>query len=97
MEFSIPDPAKFRISDCGMYLIEKIQLGQETPVYAVWEYKRVLYGLPTAEDAIAAIKNREGDRREAEEKYWASREPDAKLVSHRGIYTSASLTSSESR
>lgn len=80
MQFMIPDPTKFRISDCGMYLIEKISLPNESPVYAVWEYTRVSYGNATMEDAVAAIKNREADRLSRESEYWASREPDARLV-----------------
>jgi hypothetical protein len=96
MKFEIPDPTKYRISDCGMYLIEKLQLGSDPPVYAVWEYKRVLYGLPTSEEAVAAIKNREADHQEREAKYWQSREPCAKLLSHRGTYTGTNPTSAES-
>lgn len=95
MQFMIPDPEKFRISDCGMYLIEKISLPNEKPVYAVWEYSRVSYGNPTMEEAVAAIKNREADRQSQESQYWASREPDAKLVSHLGVYDT-NPTSSES-
>lgn len=95
MKFVSPDPTRFKISDCGMYLIEKVQVGLETPVYSVWEYTRVLYGKKSAEEAIAAIKTREVDRQLADLKYWQSREPCAKLVSHLGTYTNTNPTSSE--
>lgn len=62
MEFSIPNPDRFRISDCGHYLIEK-HATRDGPRYSVWHYRLHAGGYESFEDACAAIMLREPQER----------------------------------
>ena len=59
MKFDIPDPKKYRISSCGKYIIEKIPMKDGSNFYCVWEYKMVLSGCKSSDEAVQAIKSRE--------------------------------------
>ena len=79
MKFETPDPKRYQISDCGKYLVEKIAIEGEEPIYAVWEYRRVMYGNRSMKAAVDAIKTRELDRLEAQiEEQERPPESDAK-------------------
>lgn len=64
MEFLAPDPSRYRISDCGRYLIEKIMCGNE-PLYCVWQYNTQRGGYKSMEECQEAIMTREFHRFEA--------------------------------
>lgn len=61
MQFTAPDPQRYRISDCGRYIIEKINLGNK-PVYCVWSYSTQAGGYDSFEEARAGIMEREYQR-----------------------------------
>lgn len=62
MEFSAADPARFRLSDCGKYLIEKSET-KDGPRYAIWHYEYVAGGYESMEDVKRAILMREPEKR----------------------------------
>lgn len=80
MKFIVPDPGKFRVSDCGMYLIEKRVTPQkedfrgnpQTPKveYIGWEFKRIMGNWKSAEEAVAGIVNREVDHLQTEREFF---------------------------
>lgn len=73
MQFEVPDPKRFRLSNCGMYVLEKIPAKEGgAPSYVVWEFKRVIGGVTSATQAIAIIQAREEAHQQEEEEFFAS-------------------------
>ncbi len=69
MQFLTPDPNRYRISECGNYIIEKFQT-KTGAFYGVWEYKQVLYGCKSPQECVDAIKNREAGHLKAEADFF---------------------------
>lgn len=64
MEFVAPDSKRYRISDCGRYLIEKMQCGTDT-LYCIWSYTTQAGGYPSFDEAREACMLREFNRWQA--------------------------------
>jgi hypothetical protein len=64
MKFSAPSPERYRISDCGRYLVEKISCAGK-PVYCLWEYVTQRGGFDSMEDCKNAAMTKEFHRFEA--------------------------------
>lgn len=65
MRFDKPDPDRYRISDCGRYLVERIHVGADGYRYCVWQYNTQAGGYESMEAAVDAIMTRELHRWEA--------------------------------
>lgn len=51
MNFTIPDCRRYRISDCGQYIIEKRRDKKGDPVYVLWSYTEEETGFDSLDDA----------------------------------------------
>jgi hypothetical protein len=86
VKFLIPNPDTLRISECGMYLIEKIPdlRNPGSQLYVVYEFKRVLGGCKSAADAVAAVITREADFQDRERQFFAEA-PNSASLHHRSV------------
>lgn len=69
-KFVIPDPHRYRISECGQYIIEKGTDDYGVPYYVVWRYVKQVVSFPTSKEAAAHVTTLETEAAEAWRKAW---------------------------